>query len=75
MAHRLLGSEMLSSIIDGSSIPSFVINFKHKVIYWNTAIEALSGISREKIIGTDDVSETEIAQERVCAKDQTREGE
>jgi len=54
MAQSLLGSEMLAKIIDGSSIPSFVINTQHKVIYWNTAIEALSGIKREEIIGTDE---------------------
>jgi len=45
---------MLAKIIDGSSIPSFVINKEHRVIYWNTAIEALSGIKREQIIGTDE---------------------
>ncbi len=44
---------MLASIIDGSSIPTFVINKQHKVTYWNTAIEALSGIKRGEIIGTD----------------------
>ena len=54
MVHRLLGSEMLARIIDGSSIPSFVIDRQHRVIYWNTAIEALSGINRENVIGTDE---------------------
>jgi two-component system sensor histidine kinase DegS len=44
---------MLAKIIDGSSIPSFVINKQHRVIYWNTALEALSGIKRDKVIGTD----------------------
>jgi PAS domain S-box-containing protein len=54
MAQSLLGSEMLAKIIDGSSIPSFVINKQHKVIYWNIAIEALTRIKSEKIIGTDE---------------------
>ena len=54
MAQTLTDSRMLARIIDGSSIPSFVINRKHKVIYWNTAIELLSGIKREEIIGTSD---------------------
>jgi PAS domain S-box-containing protein len=48
MANILLGK-----IIDGSCIPSFVINKQHKVVYWNTAMEALSGIKREQMIGTD----------------------
>jgi len=45
---------MLAKIIDGSSIPSFVINNQHRVIYWNIAIEALTGLKRDKIIGTDE---------------------
>jgi PAS domain S-box-containing protein len=54
MAKSLPGSEMLAKIIDGSSIPSFVINKKHEVTYWNTAIEALTGIKRGEIIGSDE---------------------
>ena len=54
MAESLLSSEMLAKIIDGSPIASFVINKQHKVTHWNIAIEALSGIKREEIIGTDE---------------------
>ncbi|UCD09980.1 MAG: PAS domain S-box protein [Dehalococcoidales bacterium] len=54
MAETLQDTSMLARIIDGSSIPSFVINLEHKVIYWNTAIESLSGIKREEIIGTNE---------------------
>ena len=46
--------EMLSEITDGSPIPSFVINKQHKVTYWNTAIESLSGISGRELVGTDE---------------------
>jgi len=53
MTQGILTSEMLAKIIDGSSIPSFVINNQHQVTYWNTAIEALSNVKREGIIGTD----------------------
>jgi len=45
---------MLAKIIDGSSIASFVINRHHKVTHWNIAIEALTGIKREEVIGTDE---------------------
>jgi PAS domain-containing protein len=54
MAYSLLNSEMLAKIINGSPIPSFVINKQHKVMYWNTAIAALSGIKSREIIGTDE---------------------
>ena len=46
--------EMLSKIIDGSPIPSFVINKQHKVTHWNTAVESLSGISGQEIVRTDE---------------------
>jgi signal transduction histidine kinase len=49
-----LSSKTLSKIIDGSAIPAFVINRNHKITHWNTAIEALTGIRREEVIGKDD---------------------
>jgi len=45
--------EMLSNIIDGSPIPSFVIDKQHKITHWNTAMESLSNISGQEMIGTD----------------------
>ncbi len=45
--------DMLSKITNGSPIPSFVIDKRHKVTHWNTAIEALSGINKQEIVGTD----------------------
>ena len=54
MAQSLLGSQMLANIIDGTSIALFVIDRQHKVTHWNTAIEALSGIKREEVIGTNE---------------------
>jgi two-component system sensor histidine kinase DegS len=65
----LLGSEMLAKIIDGSSIPSFVINKQHRVIYWNIAIEALTGIKRDKIIGTDEQWRAFYAEKRPTMAD------
>ena len=40
-------------LIDGSPIPIFAINKQRKVTHWNTAIEALTGIEKEEIVGTD----------------------
>jgi two-component system sensor histidine kinase DegS len=54
IAQRRSIEEALVRIIDGSSIPLFVINNHHKVTQWNTAVEALTGIKREEIIGTDE---------------------
>jgi len=46
--------EMLSKITGGSPIPSFVINKQHKVTHWNKAIESLSGISAQRMVGTNE---------------------
>jgi PAS domain S-box-containing protein len=46
--------EMLAKITDGSPIPLFVVDKQHKVTHWNTAIEALSGVSEQEIVGTDE---------------------
>ena len=45
--------ELLGRIIDGSPIPMFAINTEHKVTHWNRALEVMSGIKREEIIGTN----------------------
>jgi signal transduction histidine kinase len=50
--HRF-ASETLSRIIDACSIPSFVIDQKHRVTHWNTAMTALTKIRVEDVAGTD----------------------
>jgi len=50
---NLLDSKILAKIIDGFPIPLFVINKQHEVIYWNTALAALSGTESKEIVGTD----------------------
>jgi len=45
--------EMLSKIIDGSPTATFAIDSQHKVTQWNRAMETMSGIKREEILGTD----------------------
>lgn len=53
IAQRKRAEELLAEIIDGSPIPIFAINNRHLVTHWNTALESLSGIKREAVIGTD----------------------
>jgi len=43
----------LSQIVQGSTIPTFVIDNKHRVTHWNRACEVLTGYSAAKLIGTD----------------------
>ena len=42
----------LSQIIQGSTIPTFVINRDHIVIHWNKAMEMLTGYPADEVIGT-----------------------
>jgi PAS domain S-box-containing protein len=44
--------EILSRIIDGSSVPTFVINQDHTVTHWNRACEKLTGIKAGRVLGT-----------------------
>jgi len=60
---------MVSRIIDGTPIPLFVIDSQHKVTYWNTAIEALSGIDRRGIIGTSEQWRAFFAENRPVMAD------
>jgi len=43
----------IEGIIEGSPIPSFVINNEHKVILWNRACTELTGYSAQNMLGTD----------------------
>jgi len=44
----------MTQIIQGSTIPTFVINKDHIVTHWNKACENLTGHSADQIIGTDE---------------------
>lgn len=44
--------EKLSQIIQGSSVPTFVIDKNHIVTHWNKACESLTNIPSNEIIGT-----------------------
>ena len=41
----------LSEIVEGSSVPTFVINSEHKLTHWNKALENLTGVSKREVVG------------------------
>ena len=43
----------LSQIIEGSTIPTFVLNQDHIVTHWNTAMERLTGKAAAEMVGTN----------------------
>lgn len=42
---------ILSTVIESSPLPMFVINKEHKVVYFNSAMEKLSGVKKREVIG------------------------
>jgi len=52
--HLVASEQSLSQIIDGSTIPTFVIGKDHKVTHWNRACERLTGYSTRQMVGTDE---------------------
>jgi PAS domain S-box-containing protein len=47
-------ADMLSEIMNGSPIPTFVINTNHKITHWNAALESMTGLRSSKMLGSDD---------------------
>ena len=45
--------QQLRSIIQGYPLPAFVIGKDHQVIYWNKALEEMSKIKANEVVGTD----------------------
>ena len=47
-----MSKEILSQIVQGNTIPTFVIDNQHRITHCNRAFENLTGIAADKIIGT-----------------------
>ncbi|MFO7568564.1 MAG: ATP-binding protein [Smithellaceae bacterium] len=61
--------QKLRNIIAGSPIPIFVISLDHKILYWNKALEALSGIRADQVIGTNQQWRAFYTAQRLCLSD------
>lgn len=61
--------QRLKNILHGSPIPAFVIDKNHKVLFWNKALEQLSGIKADVITGTDHHWKAFYDKERPCMID------
>lgn len=66
----LLQSEQkLESIFEGLAIPAFVIAADHSVIYWNKALEQITGIRGKQILGTTRHWSVFYSKQRPCLSD------
>ena len=61
--------DRLSQIIDGSPVPTFVIDEDHRVTHWNRACEAIFTVPASSIIGTRRHPEIFYGAERPCLAD------
>ncbi|MCX5845071.1 MAG: PAS domain S-box protein, partial [Deltaproteobacteria bacterium] len=61
--------QRLYNVIQGSPLPTFVIGKDHRVLYWNKALEELSGIKPEEVIGTTHYWRAFYGKERPCMAD------
>ena len=52
-----------------SPVPKFAINRDHEVIYWNRALENLSKIKAEKVLGTNEQWKVFYDSQRPCMAD------
>lgn len=59
----------MEGIIQETPVPLFFINNQHEVIFWNKAMEKLSGTSLKEIIGTDNHWQAFYDAKRPCMAD------
>ena len=67
-------AEMLAEITNGSPIPTFVIDKRHKITHWNPALHSLSGLGPLEMLGTDWQWKAFYPQERPTLADLIVEG-
>ncbi len=66
---RRHSDRMLYAAIHGSPIPQFVIDAEHRVVQWNRALEVLTGVSADAVVGTTRQWSAFYPAERPCLAD------
>lgn len=59
----------LRAVIQGSPVSQFVIDENHEIIYWNKALEEISGIKSTDVLGTNKQWQAFYSTERPCLAD------
>ncbi len=59
----------LSEVVQGITLPIFVIDKEHRIMYWNRACEKLTGLPAEEMTGTSDQWKAFYAGPRPCLAD------
>ena len=61
--------ECVERLIQSCAVPTFVIDGRHRVILWNRACEALTGVEAAQVIGTADLGKVFYGFERPMLAD------
>jgi len=61
--------QKLKATVYGSPIPQFVIDRDHRVVYWNKALEELTGRKTEEMVGSDNYWSAFYKERRPCMCD------
>ncbi|MEN6438618.1 MAG: PAS domain S-box protein [Syntrophobacter sp.] len=61
--------QLLRSIIQTSPIPTFVIGRDHRVIHWNKALEELTRVKADEVVGTTEHWRAFYSEQRPCFVD------
>ncbi len=78
---KILGDELkeseqkLMAIVQGSPIPQFIIGNDHRVMFWNKALEMISGYDSSSMVGTNGHWKAFYDLERPCMADLLIDGE
>jgi PAS domain-containing protein/DNA-binding CsgD family transcriptional regulator len=67
--------QRLHSILQGSTIPAFVIGKDHRVLFWNKALEELSRIPAKEVLGTKQHWRAFYSEDRPCMADLLVDGD
>jgi len=66
--------QQLQSVIEGSPIPTFVIDNSRRVLFWNRALAEMSGIRSDEVVGTSQHWRAFYDKQRPCIADLLIEG-
>ena len=65
---------ILAQVFDRISLPTFVISSDNTILYWNRALESLSGLKRDEMVGTSEQWKPFYSSPRPCLADLIVEG-
>ncbi|MBI5442825.1 MAG: PAS domain S-box protein [Deltaproteobacteria bacterium] len=69
-----VAKEFFESLVASSAVASFVIDASHRVLFWNRACEALTGVAAARVVGTGDHWTAFYPERRPCLADAVLEG-